>query len=67
MTDILSREKVFVWDFPSLCQHRRIGWFYLYTRAKCLSRGLYQRISTCFLGAFNLQGEGSRLPFRHLY
>ena len=27
---------VFEWDFPTLCQHRRHGWLYLYMRANVI-------------------------------
>ena len=34
-TGYLKTNIVFVWDFPTLCQHRRYLFIYLYTRTRC--------------------------------
>ena len=38
---ITPRFSLFVWDFPTLSQERRYFFICLYTRARCLWRGLY--------------------------
>ena len=47
----------FVWDFPTLCQHRRQLFIYLYMRMKCWSRGLYQQERGCWERVFLCGGH----------
>ena len=73
----LPLDGIFVWDFPTLCQHRRYYIIYCHVvsmrkredlgisvcvwRPSVFSVVVIWRISTCFLGAINLHGKESRM------